>query len=295
MSDVRFVTVGDIMTDVVARTTGPLRHGSDTAADITAHPGGAAGNTAAWLAQFGHRAAVVGRVGDDVFGRNAHERLAEDGVEVHLGVDPSRATGTVIVVVDITGERTMLPDAGANDLLSPDDLPDHLFARGRHLHLSGYTLLRDGSRMAGLAALDLARLRGMTASVDPASAGPIDDVGREVFLGWCEGADVLLANELEVTALTGVTHPVEAARLLTARFGAVVVKLGAQGAAWVSNNGEVVTSPAVAVSVLDTTGAGDAFAAGFLPSWADGRPPAECLAEGNLVASHAVSRVGARP
>ena len=290
-----FVVVGDLMTDVVARTGGPLRHGSDTAAEITTHGGGSGANTASWLCAEGAGCAYVGRVGDDAMGRVWIEGLAAQGVEPHLALDPGRATGTVVVIVDPDGERTMLPDAGANAALSPGDLPDGLFASGRHLHLSGYTLLNDGSRAAGLVSFDLARRRGMTISVDPASAGPIDDVGRERFLGWISGADVLLANELEVAALTGLSDPEQAARALAASFGEVVVKLGPDGALWVRGDEPAVLAPAVAVEVVDTTGAGDCFAAGFLPAWLAGAPPLDALTAGCALAARVVTRPGARP
>lgn len=295
MSEPRFVVVGDLMTDVVAQARGPVRRGSDTDARITTHPGGAGANTAAWLASEGAPVALVGRVGDDAIGRTWVAGLVDAGVQVHAPVDPVRSTGTVVVVVDPDGERSMLPDAGANAGLSPADLPEALFAKGRHLHLSGYTLLHDGCRAAGLVSFDLARRRGMTISVDPASAGPIGDLGVERFLGWIEGADVLLANEDEVLRLTGEGDPEAAARALAGSFSTVVVKLGAHGALLVSGDRPAVQAQAVAVSVVDTTGAGDAFAAGFLPAWADGATAMEALAAGNRVASYAVSRVGARP
>ena len=290
-----FIVVGDLMTDVVAQASGPLRYGSDIDAVVTTHGGGGGGNTASWLAAEGHPTAYVGRVGADRMGRMAIEQLEELGVQVLARIDPVRSTGTVVVVVDPGGERTMLPDAGANAGLSPSDLPDDAFRPGRHLHLSGYTLLHEGSRLAGLAALDLARLRDMTVSVDPASTGPILDTGVDRFLGWIEGCDVLLANETEACLLTGLDDPGDAGRELTMRFGGVVVKVGAEGAWWYDRDGAAVHSPAVALTVIDTTGAGDAFAAGFLPAWRNGASPADSLAAGNRVASMAVSRVGARP
>lgn len=295
MADVAFVVVGDVMTDVVVQASGPIRVGSDTSAAITTHGGGAGANTAAWLAFAQVPTALVGRVGADPLGRGLHDELAEAGILDRLGVDPLLRTGTCVVLVSPDGERTMLPDAGANDALAPNDLPDELFAPGRHLHLSGYTLLKDGARLAGLAALDLARRRGMTTSVDPASSGPLRDVGAERFLSWIEGTDLVLANESEVEALTGERDPLSGARVLSSSFAGVVVKLGAAGAVWLARDGEPVHGPAVAVDVVDTTGAGDAFAAGFLPTWRDGEPPGVALAAGNRMASAAVARVGARP
>ncbi len=294
-ADVRFVVVGDVMTDVVALVDGPLRHGSDTGALITTHGGGSGANTAAWLATSGHRTAYIGRVGDDALGREALTELSREGVLTRVAVDPLKATGTCLVVVTPDGQRTMLPDAGANDAMQPSDLPDDLFRPGRHLHLSGYTLLHDGARLAGLAALDLARLRGMTVSIDPASAGPLSDLGPDRFVAWTAGAHVLIANEDEVAMLSGMSDPIAAGRSLTASFGVVVVKLGSAGAVGLCADDPPVSAPAVAVEITDTTGAGDAFAAGFLPGWLDGGDLRTALAGGNRVASRAVSRVGARP
>jgi sugar/nucleoside kinase (ribokinase family) len=114
-------------------------------------------------------------------------------------------------------------------------------------------------------------------------------------MSWVDWVDVCLANEGEACALTGETDPIAAGRALAAHFPTVVVKLGSAGAILFGRTTEPVTAPAVAVDVLDTTGAGDAFAAGFLPAWRDGLAPRMALTAGNTVASRAVSRVGARP
>jgi ribokinase len=290
-----FVVVGDVMTDVVAQATRSLRYGSDTSASISTHGGGGGANTAAWLAAAGAGVALVGRVGDDALGRGALDELRRTGVSLFVTVDHLKATGTCVVVVGPDGERSMLPDAGANASLVPADLPDAVFRTGAHLHLSGYTLLNGGSLLAGLAALDLARLRSMTVSVDPASSGPLSDLGVDRFLGWIDGADLILANESEACVLGGTDDALAAGYGLTERYANVIVKLGREGAAWFQRDAAPVRSPAVAVSVVDTTGAGDAFAAGLLVSWHRGADPATALAEANRRAGLAVSRVGARP
>ena len=289
------VVVGDIMIDVVAAATRPLRYGSDTSAHISTHGGGGGANTAAWLAVEGGEVALVGRVGDDTLGRGAIEELRVTGVQPHIVVDPRATTGTCVVVVAPDGERTMLPDAGANANLVPGDLPDALFRGGAHLHLSGYTLLNNGSRMAGLAALDLARLRRMSVSVDPSSSGPLGDVGVDRFLDWIDGVDLLLANEDEACVLGDSGDWQIAGTRLAERYRNVVVKVGREGAAWFTRGAATVTSPPVALTVVDTTGAGDAFAAGLLAAWQSGLDPAACLSEGNRRAGLAVSRMGARP
>ena len=306
--DRRFVSVGQYMTDVVASLPSPLREGTDTPADVRVMGGGAAANTAAWLAHDGHVTTFAARIGNDLLGRAGRMELEEGGVDCAFAVDPVRPTGTCIVLVMPDGERTMVPDPGANQALTPQDLPDTLFAAGHHLHLSGYLLMVDSSRMAGLSALDRARLRGMTTSVDVASVGPLADTGAARFLSWVSGVDVLLANEEEAALLAGLPAPRhdedlatalegarQAARVLRSSAATVVVKLGSRGSIAVDVEQGEAHAEAVAVDVLDTTGAGDAFAAGFLPAWCDGVDLEVALGRGNRAAARVVGRVGARP
>ena len=274
------VVVGDLMVDVVARMAGPLAPGSDTPASVSQRPGGAGANVAAWLAVAGVPVALVARAGDDAAGRGAVDKLRSHGVDVAAVVlDRDRPTGTCVVLVAPDGERAMLPDAAANAALSPADLPAGAFAAGAHLHLAGYTLLRYGPpRDAALEALRRARAAGMTISLDPSSAAPLRALGAERFRELAGPVDVLLPNHDEATVL-GSVGP---------RAREVVVTLGADGAVWTDGAREVA-SPAVAAGpVADTTGAGDAFTAGFLAAWLDRAPPGAALAAGNALAARAL-------
>ena len=291
----RYVVVGDLMTDVVALTSGPTALASDTRAVVQISGGGSAANTAAWLAHLGHAVTYVGRVGADVLGRAAVDELAEDGVDVRVGVDPDLPSGVCVVVVTPDGERAMFPSTGANAGLVPDDLPSELFTGPNHLHLSGYSLLNDGSRAAGIAALRLGTQARLTTSVDPASVGLLLERGAEAFLGWSTGCGVLLANAEEAQLLSGRSELAEAGAALLSTYGEVVVKTGASGALWFGPGGTTVHAPAVDVEVVDTTGAGDTFAAGFLPTWRAGGAPAAALAAGCAAAALVVGRAGARP
>jgi len=289
------VVVGDVMVDVLAAMSGPLRHRSDTPSTVTTSGGGSGANVAAWLAAQGVPTSYVGRVGDDALGRDSVTGLTEHGVGVWVSVDPDRTTGTCVVLVEPEGERSMLPDAGANATLLPVDVPPTAFRPGAHLHLSGYTLLNAGSREAGLTALSLAAAADMTVSVDPSSAALLERVGAARFLEWTRGADVILANTDEAAVLSGATGPHEAAARLVDTYREVVVKLGADGALWQQG---FITASAPAergVKVVDTTGAGDAFAAGFLAHWLLHPEPESALASGNRLAARAVGKVGARP
>ena len=157
MSGGPVVVVGDVMTDVLAAFDGPLVPAGDTPASIALRPGGSGANTAAWLGHLRVPTIFVGRVGDDAFGRDAARALREAGVTPRLAMAGAAATGTVIVLVDAAGERTMLPDSGANAGLAPEHIPGDVLLPGGHLHLSGYTLLRPSTRPAALAALAAAR------------------------------------------------------------------------------------------------------------------------------------------
>ena len=295
------VLLGDVMVDLVARLEGPLAHGSDSPARITAHGGGAAANTASWLVEAGAHAVLLGRVGQDAAGRAIEAELREAGVEVRFTADPELATGMVLVLADPDGERTMVPDPGANASLRAEHLPSEVFRQGAHLHLSGYTLLKSQAREAGLAALALARAAGMTVSVDAASAGPLASVGPRRFLDWVAGADLLFANRDEALLLADVADPPHAAaRILAASVGTAVVKLGADGALAQSQRGEFAETgpapvpPADVPTRLETTGAGDAFAAGFLAAWLGEAALDRALAAGAALAAEAVRMTGAR-
>jgi len=219
------------------------------------------------------------------------------GVDARLVMDPDRPTGTCVVMVTHKGDHTMLSDPGANGALSPDDLPQDLFTPGCHLHVSGYTLLNTGSRQATLAAIDIARRAGMTISVDGASSAPLERVGAEPFLQMTNGATLLFVNADQGRVLTGRSEPEQAARVLNAWYPHVVMKLGADGALFYANGRpDPVRVPGPPVErIVDRTGAGDAFCAGFLPSWLDKKPPGEALTSGCRLAAKAMSLVGARP
>jgi sugar/nucleoside kinase (ribokinase family) len=301
MAGTLVVCLGDVMTDIVVRPSAPVATGSDTPSSVRTSGGGAAANTAAWLARTGHRAALVARVGDDLLGRAALAELAEAGVELRAQVDPSLPTGTCVVLVGPDGERTMFPDAGANAALREDALPTDLLVAGSHLHLSGYALLKEGSRPAALAALALARQHGATVSADPASVGPLRSVGVTRMLDWLDGVDLLMPNADEALLLAGLPAQPgpdavsRAGRWLAQRFGQVVVTRAGGGASWFGPSGAEAHVQGEPVDAVDATGAGDCFAAGFLPPWLAGAEPSAALAAGCALATRAVAQVGARP
>jgi sugar/nucleoside kinase (ribokinase family) len=293
---VTFYCLGDLMVDVVARLFGPLAEGSDSPGVISYVGGGSAANTAAWLTRVGVDSVFVGMIGDDPAGQGQLESLHALGVDVRFRVDRIRPTGTCLVLVAPTGERTMVPDPGANLSLMEHDVPTDEFRAGDHLHVSGYALLRD-SRDAAVHAMKAAQATGMTISVGAASSAPLALAGPEVFLGLLPDHVLLFANESEAAVLTGAAgSSADLSRALATGGRQAVVTAGSGAAVW-SDGVEVVSLAAEPLDrpELDTTGAGDAFAAGFLAARGRDALTAVCLRDGHALAAAACRTTGGRP
>jgi ribokinase len=282
-----------VATDVVVVLAGEPTPGSDRPATIRTGGGGAGANVAVHLARLGTAVVFAGCTGDDAAGRGLAAELAAAGVALRLRTVAGAATGTIVSLVEPGGQRSMLADRGANLELRPDDVPAP--PPGGHLHLSGYTLLDPGPRGAGLAALAAAVAAGCTISVDPASTGPLTRYGVDRWLADTAVATLLLPNADEARLLTGCADPADAARALARRHRIVAVSLGAHGALWASGD-LLVRRPALATDIVDTTGAGDAFAAGLLAVWltSPGIDPGDALDAGLARAAEVVRRPCAR-
>ncbi|MBE1497003.1 sugar/nucleoside kinase (ribokinase family) [Amycolatopsis lexingtonensis] len=285
------VVVGDAALDVIARHDKPLPHGGDARAKIRFTGGGSGANTALWLRSLGAETTLLARIGNDPGGRLIRAELEAAGVRCAFAVDDEAPTCCVVVMVDGSGQRSMLADRGANQRFAPEDVTPEALAGASHLHLSGYVLLDPPSRAAGLAALAAAREAGLTTSVDPQAAAHITDPAA--FLDDVRGVDLLMPNTEELVALTGSADPVAAKELLGA-VGAVVVTAGLDGASWVDQDG-VTSVPAVEAECIDSTGAGDAFDAGVLTGWLAGESTVDVLRHGTRLGALAVGKVGPQP
>jgi sugar/nucleoside kinase (ribokinase family) len=290
---VSLLVVGDLVDDISVRPLDDVTAASDTDAEIRMRPGGSAGNVAAWLGHLGADVAFCGRVGEDAVDRHTRA-LADCGVKPYLTGDPDRTTATIVLQLDRGGERTMFVDRGANRGLVAEDVPDEAWSDVTWLHLTGYSFFDPDTRPVATGLLAEARRRNVRVSVDPSSVAFLRASGVEEFLGWIDGVDLIVPNLDEARALVGTTGPQIDLDLLATRFPHVVVTLGSMGAAYLAGAERVqVTAPRV--EVVDTTGAGDAFAAGFLARWVDGATPEEALNGGRAAAEQCVARPGARP
>jgi sugar/nucleoside kinase (ribokinase family) len=236
----RLTTLGDLLLDVIVRLDQPLVLGDDQTAVTRTGPGGQAANVAAWAASLGAEARFVGRRGDDPASEIVTRALSGYGVDV---VGPAGGRTGVVVSIASAGDRTMASDRGASPDLEPRDL-DPAWFDCDVLHLSGYSLLRDPIASASVSAAALAREHAAQVALDISTWTLVDDAFRERVRAIAP--DVVFANEAERDAVGE----------LDARW---VLKRGARG---LEVDGRSYAS--IATDVVDTTGAGDALAAGFL-------------------------------
>jgi ribokinase len=242
---VRLTTLGDLLLDVVVRLDQPLVPGDDQTAVTRTGPGGQAANVAAWAAALGAESRFVGRRGDDPASEIVTRALVGHGVDV---VGPAGGRTGVVVSIASAGDRTMASDRGVSPDLEPRDL-DATWFDCDVLHLSGYSLLRDPIASASLAAAAYARRHGAQVAVDVSTWTLVDGAFRERVRAIAP--NVVFATEAERDAMGE----------LDTRW---VLKRGARG---LDVDGRSYAS--VATEVVDTTGAGDALAAGFLVGGAE--------------------------
>jgi sugar/nucleoside kinase (ribokinase family) len=237
---VRVTTLGDLLLDVIVRTGDPLVPGDDRPATTLVGAGGQAANVAAWVAGLGGSARFVGKRGDDAAGELVGMELRGYGVDV---VGPVEGRTGVVVSIAAGGERTMASDRGSAPDLSADELEAGWFDCDV-LHISGYSVQREPIASAAERAAELARAGDARVSVDLSTWSSIDDAFRARVRTLAP--DIVFASERERET-----------------FGTLVtdwiVKRGALGVVVDGREHE-----AQATAVVDTTGAGDAFAAGYL-------------------------------
>jgi sugar/nucleoside kinase (ribokinase family) len=264
--------VGDLVLDVVLAPSIGLARGTDVTGRVVMRQGGSASTTARWLGRLGMRPTLVCAVGRDATGRALVADVAGDGVDVRAVRVVGVPTGRIGVLVEPGGERSFVTERGAALKLRPEDLRAEWFTGSAAVHLPAYSLLDQPLGLAGLAAARLGHEAGALVTVDLSSSAPLLANGRRAALRLIEVAapDLLFATRDEARALLG---PKREERLLELAPVAVV-KRGRKGTTVLLREGgdtlrfEVATTP---VKAEDTTGAGDAFDAGFLAGWLEAR------------------------
>jgi sugar/nucleoside kinase (ribokinase family) len=279
-------TLGDLVEDIVVGLREPLEIGTDAAGEIVRTRGGSAANVAAAAAQLGQvPARYLGCVGTDTAGDALVAGLTLLGVEVR--VQRRGSTGAIVILVEPGGERTMVPNRGAAVLLETVD--DEWLDGLAMLHVPAYSLCQEPLATSALDALRRARARGTATSIDASSVGTLRGYGRDrmrqLLAELAPGH--LLANADEAAFLG-----LDERGYLPA--STIVVKHGSDATTVRTPDGLCLSVPVLAVEeVRDTTGAGDAFAAGYLSAVILGHDPAAACRAGNVWAAHALTCAGA--
>ena len=289
--------LGDLVLDVVVVPDRPLELGTDVPGRVSFVQGGSAATTARWLGRLGAQSSLICAVGRDATGRALVEALRSDGVTPRVVRVAGARTGRIGVLVTSDGERSFVQDRGAALLLGPADLRPEWFARADAVHIPTYSLLGEPLGLAGQRAVELARQAGATVSVDLSSISPLLAHGRRAArtLMATTAPDILFASAAEAEALLGAHGPDG----LLEYAAIAVIKRGSRGATVLARGAdgdrplrfEVATRQ---VAATDTTGAGDAFTAGFLVGWfaarADGRSTGASLQRAALGGHRAAAR-----
>lgn len=295
--DIDLLAIGETLIDFISvETTDSLRH----AATFQRFPGGSPANIAMYVAKLGGAAAIVSKVGVDAFGQFIADELRGHGVNTEYLVADPRTHTTVIFVSRTTGTPDFSAMRGGDALLRPDDLNDAAIARAKIVHASTFALSREPCRSAVRKAFGLARERGALVSLDPNYSPriwPDFAEARAVIRELYGYANLTKPSRDDAERLFGPGHSPEEYIAMFHDMGpqVVIFTMGKEGAL-ISDNGRVIAHiPARPVNVVDATGAGDSFWAGFLVALLDGRPLEQCALFAREIVELKLTTVGPLP
>ncbi len=272
------LSVGELVADFIGQT---FSESLFDAADFTRFQGGSPANMAANMARLGNQAALVACVGDDNLGRFLVQKVAETGIDVsQIVVNPTKPT-SIVIVSRTKGTPDFIAYRTADCMIQPDHLPDQLLDRVALFHTTCFALSRKPAQQTIVDAARRASIAGAQISIDAnyaPSIWPNRDEAWRVLTDYCASGALVKLSDDDAERLYGSSQTPEQIRSDFHKMGAklVCLTLGAKGSIVSTNNGKsVVETPGKTLSVVDATGAGDAYWAGFLTGWLDGYTPAE--------------------
>jgi len=285
----RIVVLGDLNLDILATLPEELPREGEVRSPIQVMPGGSAGNFARAAAHAEAEVTFIGCVGDDLVGDLLVRSLQVSGVDTRVKrVD--RQSGTILSLAKKEG-KTMICSRGANDGLDYTWIEEGFFVNADHLHLSGYSFLTPAQCSATHRAIEIAHSLDLTISIDPPPANLIRNFGVSAFLAEISTADFIFPNLDEGMTLSGKETKKEIVDILAGLFPMGGLTLGKEGSlAWHGKERDrYVSHP---ITAVDATGAGDAFAAGFVVSYLEDHDLARANQRGNKAALRVLTERG---
>ncbi len=268
----------------------------------TEKSGGSAANTLAGLAQLDVQCAFIGQVADDQFGKVFAHDIRAAGIDFDTpmratdGGDENPPTGRCLIFVTPDGERTMNTFLGAGQFLPAEALDEYLIASAGILYLEGYLWDPEEPRRAMRRAIEVARAAGRKVAFTASESFVIDRHSADFHAMIDDGLiDILFVNESELATLTGIDDFDEGFAAIAPKVPVLVATRSEKGAVADAHGERAVVAAAPVPKVVDTTGAGDQFAAGFLSGYAKGEPLERCLKRGAIAAAEVISHYGPRP
>lgn len=256
--------------------------------DLQLFPGGSAANTIVGLSRLGIKSAYIGKVGDDAEGEILLEDLRREGVDTRAVIKAKGRSGTAIILVDDAGNRAILVDPGVNDTIKYEEIDLDFATKFSMIHLTSF-ICKNGldsfnSQKKIVENFELV-------SFDPGL--PYAERGKEEMLKILKRTTVFLPNRMEIEKMFKLDYRSAAEECVSMGIEVVAVKLGKEGC-WIKSGDKEFRVQARSVEVVDTTGAGDAFNAGFIYGYIKGKDLETCGKLGNYVASLCIQKVGAR-
>ena len=264
--------------------------------------GGSAANTLAGLATLGLQCAFIGQVADDQLGKVFRHDMRATGIDFDTPARPTSgnasepATGRVLIFVTPDGERTMNTFLGAGQFLPASALDEELIASAAILYLEGYLWDPEEPRRAMRRAIEVARKAGRKIAFTASESFVIDRHGEDFRAMIKDGViDILFVNEGELATLTGEDDFETGLAAVAGKVPVLVATRSEKGAVAIAHGDRAEVAAVPVIKVIDTTGAGDQFAAGFLSGYAKGEPLTRCLKRGAICASEVIAHYGPRP
>ena len=254
--------------------------------------GGSAANTIVGMADMGGKVAYAGKVGSDNFGLQYATELQDLGI--HFGAKASNeTTGTCVVLITPDAQRTMLTNLGVSSTLAPEDIDEEVLKTAEYVYVEGYLFAGDSTKAAALHAIELAKKNHVKVALTISDPFLID-LCRDEFVRLMENdVDLLFCNEDEAKALTGETDPIDAAHAIHKHCANVALTMGKNGSI-IMHDGEAIAIESIEVNAIDTTGAGDMYAAGVLYGITNGLSWKQAGHLGSHAAGKIVAQLGAR-